>query len=133
MGECEYLLPSDLNKLFNAKVTSPFSLFHMNAQPIRNKFDQLDILFDSCGFLFDVIMLTETWYSSNEEVALFENYANFSLHRTSSRGGEVCAYARSSMKCTVVAEITAITNDYEILTLNMNKTIFFCNSPSTSG
>lgn len=58
MTDLSYLLPNEVVKLLKDQPNVPFSLFHLNVQSVRNKFDELSIFLDSFTFFFDIIMLT---------------------------------------------------------------------------
>lgn len=117
-------LPSEVGNVFRSQTSVVFSLFHLNAQSLRNKFDQLDAFLQSFDFSFDVIMLTETWYTPDDTVEILSNYENYSLCRNSKRGGGVSVYVKNTLHCSIIDEFSVITQDYEILTLQHAHNVF---------
>lgn len=124
MSDDDYLLPKEVGLIFTEQTKAPFSLFHLNVQSVRNKFDELNIFLDSFSFRFDVIMLTETWYKNTDEVDRLEGYNIFNLNRSDKVGGGIAMYVKKHFKCSVITDFTIITNDYEILTLQHEKSIY---------
>ncbi|XP_040068814.1 uncharacterized protein LOC115318002, partial [Ixodes scapularis] len=116
------VLGSTVVKLFTDQPNAPFSLFHLNVQSVRNKFDELGISLDSFTFSFD--MLTETWYNQSDEVDQLEKYAVFNLSRSNKVGGGVCVCVKKCPGYTILSDFTVTTNDYEILTLQHAKFVF---------
>lgn len=88
--------PSDVRRLFNDKTNKPLSVFHLNVRSARNESDELGILLDDFGFSFDVVMLSETWYSQESNILRLGNYKIFYLNPTSRRGGGI-AYIKKKI------------------------------------
>lgn len=123
MNKKEYPLPNEVGQKFSARSTTPLSLFHLNIQSARNKFDELNIFLDDFGFSFDFLMLTETWCRSDETMDPLDGYTVYDLNRCLKRGGGVCIYAKTAFECTVIDQLTTVTNDIEILTLESSTSI----------
>ncbi|XP_040069438.1 uncharacterized protein LOC120842408, partial [Ixodes scapularis] len=124
MNDKTLSLRSEIEFVFKNQPKPPLSFFHLNVQSIWNKFDDLNIFLDGFNFLFDVIMLSETWYKNTEEVDRLENFEIFSANRTNKVGGGVCIHVKRGLECTLISDFTAIRSDYEILTLQHAKTVF---------
>lgn len=124
MNDKPYLSSREVGLIFKHKHNVPFSLFHLNVQSVKNKIEELDIFLGSFDFMYDVIMLTETWYRSRNEVDALENYEHFNLCRDVKQGGGVCMYVKKCFECVMIDEFTIITNDYEMLTLKHHKSVF---------
>lgn len=124
MTDSAYLLPNEVGNCFRSKLKTPLSLFHLNAQSVRNKFEQFDAFLEGFGISFDVIMLTETWYNQDDSVDNLENYYNYNLCRTSQRGGGVSMFIKKSIECNIVHQFTKLTDDYEILTVQCAHGVF---------
>lgn len=74
--------------------------------------------------MYDVFTFTETSYATDDEVDKLENYLIFTHSSDYEKGGVVWMYVKKEFECTVIRDITIITNDFEILTLQHNKTVF---------
>ena len=80
-----------------------FSLFNVNCQSLRNKFDLFELFLNSISFNFDVICVTETWLYDNEiQYFKLENY-NFTGTQSGSRGGGVGVFVRCGLGVEVVS------------------------------
>lgn len=80
-------LPSqDVNNAFHV-FKNVFTYFHLNVWSLRNKKDELSVLLDEFVFSFDMIMLTEAWYSSNTDIFKQKGYQSFFLNRPNNQGG----------------------------------------------
>lgn len=63
-----------------------FSFYHLNAQSLRNKEDQLNTFLKSLGFEFDILAFTETWYNTTEDAIEINGYKPECLSRCSKKG-----------------------------------------------
>lgn len=124
MNQHRYYLPNDVNGLVPR--FSPLSLkcIHFNTRSVRNKFLCLEEFFTEFSFQFSVIMLTETWSTSDFDVFRLPNYRTYYLNRTSSRGGGIALLLYNSTECTLLDCYSAITPDYEVLSLCSGQTVF---------
>lgn len=123
MNNSDVCFPSDLGRSFKNKTNKPFSVLHLNVRSARNKSDELGILLSDFGFSFDVIMLTETWFTQNSDVLDFDNYATFYLNRCSRRGGGVAMYIKKETQCNLMTDITTMTENYESLCVQLGNTV----------
>lgn len=126
MADGSYLTAKDVGQIFKRQTDIPLSFFHLNVQSLSNKFDELSIFLNEFCFCFDLIMLTETWFSHECDVINLEGYHVVFMNRSSRRGGGVSIYVRSGIQCTLIHEFTSITDNYEIVTLEHGKNVFFC-------
>lgn len=124
MNDKAFLSPREVGLAFKDQQNVPFTLFHLNVQSVRNKIEELGIFLGSFNFMYDIIMLTETWYKSKDEVDTLENYKHFNLSRNIKQGGGVCIHVKKCYECVVIDDFTLSTNDYEILTLKQDKFVF---------
>lgn len=68
-------------------------------------------------------MLTETWYSDESEVLRLSLYHTYFLNRTAKRGGGVAILATRGTVCELLSDFSTVTDDYEVLSLRVNKNI----------
>ena len=94
MNDKAYLSPREVGLIFKDQQNVPLTLFHLNVQSVRNKIEELDIFLGSFDFMYDIIMLSETWYKPNDEVDILENYEHFNLSRNVKQGGGVCMHIK---------------------------------------
>lgn len=119
-----YFLPDELCHLVGEGHRISLKCFHLNAQSARGKVAQLEVLFEQFNFSYDLIILTETWYTADSDVLHLPGYKSFFLNRKSGRGGGVAILVKENIDCEVVERFSCITNDYEVLTLSTDKYIF---------
>lgn len=124
MTVTELCFPSDVIRLFNHKTNKPLSVFPLNVRSARNKSDELGIPLDDFRFSFDVIMLSETWYSQESDILRFENYKIFYLNRTFRRGGGIAMYIRKDIQCNLITDYSIMTDDYEALCVKYGNIMF---------
>lgn len=108
------------------------SLFHLNARSLRNKGEQLDVYFEQLSLKFDFLCFTETWYADASDVYLFDGYSHVGLFRAEKRGGGVSVYAKAGLKCDLIDEYSAITSDFEVITIRCCSVciVLMCRPPS---
>lgn len=100
--------------------------FHLNTRSVRNKMSCLEELFTELSFQFSVIMLTETWSTSDYDVFRLRNYNTYYLNRSSSRGGGVALLVNNDDNTgfQILDRYTVIMADYEMLSLCVDKIVF---------
>lgn len=114
-----YIVPSDFESVCRTKYAESLKKFHINTQSARNKVTELEVLFSEFQ-LFDVIMLSETWYVEDNHTFNLPLYNNFVLNRTSSRGGDVSLMVKQNFSCEILSNYSCVNQDYEILSLCVN-------------
>lgn len=117
------LSTSDVTSVYLAK-KHRLSFFHVNTQSACNKADSLHDLFLSFNFLFDVVMLTETWYHQTQDIFKMTGYNTYYLNRVTKRGGGVLLMAKKDFCCEVIEDFSVVTDDFEILTVLSGKLVF---------
>lgn len=65
------------------------SCIHFNLGSGRNKQDELDHFFSESEVRFHVIMFSETWFASQEEVFSFPGYNSYYMNCRDRRGGGI--------------------------------------------
>lgn len=73
MAEC----PVAVNTAYIWSENIGLTCVHLNIRSGRHKEEELLVFLSEFVFKFDIIMLTEKWYSSNEEVCRLDGYQNF--------------------------------------------------------
>lgn len=124
MNDEDYVLPDQLRCHLGLEYRSSLKCFHLNTQSARNKGDLLELLFDEMSIPFDIIMLSETWYSCDSEILTLPMYNSFYLNRGVCRGGGVAMLAKNNLECVTLSDYCKITKDYEVLTLLHSRTVF---------
>lgn len=99
------------------------SVLHINARSASNKGETITDFLSEFQFKFKLILLTETWYHDDGEIIQLDGYNPFVLNRKNRRGGGVAIYVDSSLKFQLLSEFSKITNDYEMLTIKLNRDI----------
>lgn len=116
--------PDAINNAYISSGKIGFTCFHLNIRSARHKEDELLVLLNEFAFKFDIIMLTETWYSSNDEVCRLEGYRSFFINRQRKQGGGIEILIRNEFQCEIISELSFITDDFECLVVMCNKTIY---------
>lgn len=116
--------PHDINTTFITSRKIGLSSFHLNIRSARHKEDELSILLNEFAFDFDVIMLTETWYSSDTEVYRRDGYNSFFLNRPNKQGGGIEILIKNNLECEIIPELSLLTEDFECLCLKSRKYIY---------
>lgn len=112
-----------LPKTLTPKQKPFMSVLHINARSASNKSDTISNFLNEFKFRFKIILFTETWYRDDGSMVELDGYRIFFLNRTNRRGGGVAIYVDSSLKFELVSEFSTITNDYEMLTIKLNRDI----------
>lgn len=96
---CSYHDPNSFcSFLASTKPTRNFSsLFHLNAQSLRNKHEEIGIYLNLLKHKFSDLAFTETWFSSEEDVVSFDGYNTEYLYRHKKRGGGVALYIKEGI------------------------------------
>ena len=95
---CKYLTAEEFNLIpcSNISAQNPkfLSLIHINVRSLNSKFTSLELLLSNINEKFDIIAISETWFSSDTPHSLF-NLDGYSLHyasRKNKQGGGVALY-----------------------------------------
>ena len=120
-SDCDYL--TDHNFAAKFKNIQGFSVIHFNCRSIRSCFDDLKQYLSDIGKKFDVICISESWLTSNDDLNEYsiECYDAVSMNRTNKRGGGVMIYVSSGLNFSVVDKMTECVDDqYECVTIEIN-------------
>lgn len=121
MNYHELVLPTDIASCCGTK---DIAVFHLNTRSVKNKVDDIVTLFEMCKVTFDVIMFSETWCQSDQDMLILPGYNNFSLNRSERRGGGVSIMVNREFQCEKLLSFTEITENYEILSLKCENKLF---------
>lgn len=101
-----------------------FSVFHLNARSLRNKFDETNLLLSDLKHDFDLITFSETWFTSHEDCYSLPGYECLSASRTGKGGGGILIYVRSTHQYKTISEYSVVNENIECLTLQCYDTLF---------
>lgn len=113
-----YSTPNDLGLHLGNEYLSGLKICHLNAQSAKKKHEILEAFFSNFSFEFDLIMLSETWFT-DENVFKMPHYNVFYLNRLSRRGGGVSILVKNTHQCELLHDFCSLHSDFEILTLKL--------------
>ena len=105
VGHCTYTNLASVNV-----DTFTNSVLHLNMRSIRHKTAELEVILNLLG-LPKVIMITETWLTSDTSLTNITGYSIMSSPRTFGRGGGAEVYVHDSIKYRVKAKSCEINAD----------------------
>lgn len=76
------------------------------------------------GVSFDVIMLSETWYSEKEEILKILSYTSYFLNWETRYGGRVLLLTKNAFDCEVLSNPSLISSDIYIWTVKCKQHIY---------
>lgn len=94
----EFCLPCELK--LPAQSQGIFTAIHLNVRSAATKLDELSTFFNAFKFMFDVIMLTETWYHEGSDMLNMIEYNHYFINRSDRRGGGVAMHVKSTYSVT---------------------------------
>lgn len=124
MNQCHYHLPTDLNRIASCFSPTSIKAIHLNSRSVRNKMQPLEEFFSEFRFTFSAIMLSETWSTDAHDVFRMNNYTTHFLNRSICRGGGVALLLDASLNGQILDHYSAVTPDYEILSLSVGKSVY---------
>ena len=89
-NECEEVIASSFNDLLNDNVfdLNSFGILHLNIRSINSNFDSFLAYFQAIKYKFPIIVLTETWLSSNNSDSYhIPGYSTYSQNSNGRSGG----------------------------------------------
>lgn len=116
MAVSEYVLPSEFEAFIGEEFSLSTHCLHINIRSAKNKRVDLECFFAELSD-FEIIMLSETWYTEHTDVFRLPLYQCFFINRSETRGGGVSILIKESVDCELVPSFTVITKDYEALSL----------------
>lgn len=91
MLDSPYLHVTDIIERLEHETKLSIRAVHLNVRSAKNKIIVLESLFGQFEIPFNEILLTETWYTSENDAFQLPSYESYCLNRTSSQRGGVCA------------------------------------------
>lgn len=79
---------------FNLRKNDNLSVFHVNIRSMKNKIFELDNVFQSLRYSFDVLAFTETWFCNKDDVVALHGYSSEGVYRNDRRGGGTSIYIK---------------------------------------
>lgn len=124
MANRSYFLPDEVSTVVASYNKTSLKCLHLNTRSLCNKETEVDAFISSFSFLFDVVMLTETWCKDGQNNYTFSSYQSFSLNRATRRGGGVMLLIKPGVNCELLDSFCVVCNDFEILSARVNKHVF---------
>lgn len=123
VGNDSYVLPQAFLRSLENLYSNSFKCFHLNVQSVNNKQTDLSLFFEQLNYVFDVIMLTETWSADEASVFRLPSYNTFYLNRNSGRGGGVCILVKKIFDCDLIQDFTTSCNNFEFLSVKLQNVV----------
>ena len=98
---------------------SSLSIMNINIRSMRKNFNLMQIFLSLLCFRFTVIVVTETWLTSDQDHCFeIPGYNRFALYRNN-YGGGISVYVDTTVMTTTVDDMTYISDEYELLGLKL--------------
>ena len=100
----QYYNTNSLNNLRNGNINADLSIFHLNAQSLAGKFDEINVQLKQIKNKFDIICFTESWLNTNiKDIYNLDGYkAYHCLRELGNRGGGISVYVHERIKAEVI-------------------------------
>lgn len=105
------------------KPSDHLSIFHVNSRSLSGKVMELETALEALDHKFDILAFTETWFSSVSDVNFLDGYKCESVYRKGRRGGGCSLYIRNNLNYFVLAEFSAVNDDYESIAVKCCSTV----------
>lgn len=116
---------SDLSQVSEIlKGDNQLSVFHLNAQSLKNKFDYVQLFLTDLSIKFDLLCFSETWFTPDYECFPMAGYDCISICRSNARGGGIAIYIRDDLPYDVLADFKVINDDYECIAVQCYGILF---------
>jgi len=92
---------------FSSKFASDHSvlIMHHNIRSFSKNFDELSVFIDSLVKKVDVLVLSETWFNSDNKIPI-EGYKDYHSVRTTRQCGGVSIYIKNSLSSNIIEDFT---------------------------
>lgn len=98
-------------------VDKSLSIYHLNAQSLKNKMEHIEGEIETLSHKFDFLAFTETWFSCQEDVIPLAGYENVSQFRVNKRGGGVSLFIKRRLHFDVLNNYSLVTDNFEVVTI----------------
>ena len=98
------------------------SIIHFNIRSLNANFKNLDMYLTQLEIKFDVVAITETWFSNNTVSSVFniKGYDLYYVSRNEGKGGGVALYVNSSIKSKQIESMSLCVEDsFECVTVEL--------------
>lgn len=126
-------IPTVTCKLYNIedlqvlKLSKSTSLLNLNIRSLRRNFSVLESFISLHQFSYDVIAVTETWLSPEEDhIFNLTGYKKYSTYRNRNGGG-IVIYVANHFETIAIDELSYVSDDIEILSLKVRNHCFSFN------
>jgi len=96
-----------------------FSVFHINIRSFNKNADELSIFLSQLPTKPSVIVLSETWFSCNNNADLV-GYRSVHVYRDERRGGGISVFTKISMSSIPICELCYVGANMEICSISLN-------------
>merc|ERR1711867_139602 len=97
-------------------------LSNFNARSLNANFDKIETYISQLDFRFDIIAVSETWFSEHTQIQVF-NIEGYNVHyvsRNDGRGGGVAMYISKALKYKKIENKSLCVDEcFECLTMEM--------------
>ena len=116
---CENIPPEKLDQSLS-NFNSSFSILNLNIRSCRKNFASLLPFLSMLVFKFTIIILTETWLTSNTDLGFdIDGYNQLNVYRNN-HGGGIKIYYNNAWNAEVLTEFTTVNEILEILSLKLH-------------
>jgi len=114
-----YYSIADFSGRYENKSRCAFTIIHLNIRSYSKNSEEFHILLDTLKMTPDVIVITETWFSSNYSADLF-GYRSYHIFRGDRRGGGVSIYVKNTHVSKLVPQLSFIGENMEICSVKVS-------------
>lgn len=116
--------PHEVDNLVSNQHAGSLKCLHLNVRSLYNKETDIDDFINGFHFLFDAVMLSETWCRDGRDMPKFRHYQSFCVNRTNRRGGGVLLLLKERVSCELLPDFCVCCEDFEMVTVRANEYIF---------
>lgn len=117
-------LPHELDAFVTSHHAHSLKCLHLNVRSLYNKEEDINDFINGFHFLFDAVMLSETWCRDDRDLFKFPSYQSYCVNRTNRRGGGVMLLLREHVNCELLSNFCICCDDFEIITARVNDCMF---------
>jgi len=118
MSDCSYYTGESFTNNLSISSDNSFSVLHHNIRSFGRNFDELSVFLDGINYQFHVLVLTETWFST-DTVAAIEGYCAYHSFRTGRTGGGVSVYVSDKLVSRQLSDVIFGGDAYEICAVDV--------------
>ena len=118
--DTQYLFPDQFHNFLDNSMTNWFLILHLNIRSIKKNFESFKLFLSPLNFSFGFICFSGTWFDDlHNSVYNLPKYISKHQVKSDRRGGGVSIYIHSSIKFKERPDLSIISNDIEMLTLQI--------------